>query len=165
MSPPTGIAVCRTPRAKPRSVAGNHCITARPLAALTLAPAAPARPTSRTSDSKLFAEPAAAVDDPAGAEPGPEHEPLADAVGEQSPGQERQQRADPEAVEHDADLQQAEAVRVAQLRGQHRQSDDHRREGGLCGRPRREDQPAVTAQHRPNAIAARPARLGLCRSA
>ena len=159
MRPPTGIAVCRTPRAKPRSEAGNHCITARPLAALTLAPAAPARPTSRTSDSKLCAEPAAAVAIPQAPSPVPEHEPLTEAVGEQPPRQERQQRSDPEAVEHDANLQQAQPERVAQLRGQHRQADDHGREGGLRSRPRREDEPAVTAQHRPNAIAARAARL------
>jgi hypothetical protein len=58
MSPPIGIAVWRTPSAKPLSVAGNHCITALPLAAFTLAPAAPARPTSRISDPNPAAEPA-----------------------------------------------------------------------------------------------------------
>src|SRR5918996_1110148 len=54
-SPPTGIAVCRTPRARPRSSAANHCITARPLAELTLEPAAPARPSSARREARLGA--------------------------------------------------------------------------------------------------------------
>ena len=41
-APPIGIAVCRTPSANPRSPAGNQCMTARPLAELTLAPMPPA---------------------------------------------------------------------------------------------------------------------------
>ena len=57
--PPIGIAVCLMPSAKPRSLAGNHCMTARPLAALTLAPAAPARKISAISQSNPEAEPAA----------------------------------------------------------------------------------------------------------
>ena len=92
-------------------------------------------------------------------EPGRQHEPFATPVGEQSPGQQRQQRPNPEAVEHDADLHQAQPMGVAQLRGEHRQADDHGRERGLCGRPRREDQPAVAAQHGPNANSPRAARL------
>ena len=38
-SPPAGIAVCRIPSASPRCSGGNQCMTARPLAELTLAPA------------------------------------------------------------------------------------------------------------------------------
>ena len=41
--PPIGSAVCRIPRAKPRSSCPNQLMTARPLAAFTLAPEAPPR--------------------------------------------------------------------------------------------------------------------------
>ena len=40
--PPIGTFAWRMPRASPRSENGNQCITARPLAAFTLAPKAPA---------------------------------------------------------------------------------------------------------------------------
>ena len=53
--PPSGIAVCRTPSAKPRSSAPNQCMTARPLAELTALPAAPTRTRKTTSSSKLDA--------------------------------------------------------------------------------------------------------------
>ena len=52
MNPPSGIAVWRTPSASPRSAAGNQYMTARPLAAFTLAPAAPAIPSSASSTPK-----------------------------------------------------------------------------------------------------------------
>ena len=48
-APPIGIADCRIPSASPRSSAPNQPITARPLAALTLAPSAPVRMSSPTS--------------------------------------------------------------------------------------------------------------------
>ena len=60
MSPPSGTAVCRTPRASPRSSAANQCMTARPLAELTLAPAPPARASRTMSERKsgAYAAPA-----------------------------------------------------------------------------------------------------------
>ena len=79
----------------------------------------------------------------AGAEPGGQHEPLTRPVGEQPPRQKRQQAADPDAVEHEADLDEAEPELVPDLRCQHGQSDEHRRVRGLRRRPRREDEPAV----------------------
>src|SRR5439155_11899006 len=59
-SPPTGTFACRIPRARPRSERGNHCITARPLAALTLAPNAPAATSKRMKMRELFTNPDAA---------------------------------------------------------------------------------------------------------
>ena len=59
--PPTGIAVCRTPSASPRSFGPNHCMTARPLAAFTLAPAAPARASSVPRTAALGANAAPAT--------------------------------------------------------------------------------------------------------
>ncbi len=50
-APPIGTAVCRTPSANPRWLAPNQCITARPLAELTLAPSAPARNSSAVSEA------------------------------------------------------------------------------------------------------------------
>ena len=58
--PPSGIAVCRIPRARPRSARPNQLITARPLAALTLAPKTPATASSPTSERKLPLQPRAA---------------------------------------------------------------------------------------------------------
>ena len=68
-APPSGIAVCRTPSASPRWETENHCITARPLAALTLAPIAPATVSSTTSISNEPAQPAAAASTPHPASP------------------------------------------------------------------------------------------------
>ena len=48
-APPSGNAVCRIPSANPRCDGANQPITARPLAAFTLAPAAPARTSMATS--------------------------------------------------------------------------------------------------------------------
>ena len=49
-APPSGSAVCRIPRARPRCDGSNQLMTARPLAAFTLAPAPPATTSRSTSD-------------------------------------------------------------------------------------------------------------------
>ena len=46
---PTGTAVCLSPSARPRSSRGNQWKTARPLAAMPLAPSAPANATPPSS--------------------------------------------------------------------------------------------------------------------
>src|SRR5207248_2990312 len=61
-APPIGIAVWRTPRASPRSSAGNQPMTARPLAAFTLAPNAPAAASASTSAPYECVQPAARID-------------------------------------------------------------------------------------------------------
>jgi hypothetical protein len=68
---PSGIAVCRIPSASPRSATPNHCMTARPLAALTLAPAALARKSSVSSVRNSPAHPAAAARIPQAPSPVP----------------------------------------------------------------------------------------------
>ena len=68
-APPIGIAVWRTPSASPRCPAENHCMTARPLAAFTLAPSAPASVRSATSSQNEPAQPAAATTTPHPARP------------------------------------------------------------------------------------------------
>ncbi len=50
---PTGVAVCRMPMARPRRSAVNQLMTARPLAAFTLAPKTPA-PNSASPASSAF---------------------------------------------------------------------------------------------------------------
>ena len=47
MPMPSGVEVCRIPMASPRRCGGNHPITTRPLAALVLVEAAPARKRAR----------------------------------------------------------------------------------------------------------------------
>ena len=49
---PTGCAICRMPIARPRRSGGNQPTTTRPLAALVLAAAAPARNRVRTSSTR-----------------------------------------------------------------------------------------------------------------
>src|SRR5438270_564098 len=49
-APPIGIAVCRIPSARPSSPEGNQAMIARPLAAFTLAPSAPAAMSAATSE-------------------------------------------------------------------------------------------------------------------
>ena len=56
-SPPRGTFAWRIPSARPRSDGANQCITARPLAALTLAPSAPAATRRSTSCAKPEAIP------------------------------------------------------------------------------------------------------------
>src|SRR5580765_5625738 len=48
-APPSGTAICLMPRARPRSSAPNHAMTARPLAALTPAPTPPATASAAMS--------------------------------------------------------------------------------------------------------------------
>ncbi len=89
----------------------------------------------------------------AAAEAHREHQALAEPVGEQTPRQEREQGPDPEAVEHDANAEQAQVVLVTQRRGEDGETDEDRRERGLCGRPGREHEPAVAALgYRPNGL-------------
>ena len=59
-APPSGRAVCRIPSANPRSEAENQPMTARPLAAFTLAPAAPATRRRITSAAYPLAKAAPA---------------------------------------------------------------------------------------------------------
>src|SRR5215831_2894754 len=48
-APPSGTAICRIPKASPRSSAANHCMTARPVAELTPAATPPATASAATS--------------------------------------------------------------------------------------------------------------------
>ena len=70
-APATGIADWRIPIASPRSWCGNQCMTARPLAAATLAPPSPASASSTQSPPKLVAPAAASIATPAAASPPP----------------------------------------------------------------------------------------------
>ena len=84
--PLSGIAVCRMPRASPRCCGSNQCMTARPLADWTLAPASPANassaPSARERPCALTGRDQRRA---AAAEPDDEHEPLAEAVGRKAP--------------------------------------------------------------------------------
>lgn len=65
-APPIGMAVCRIPSARPSSSEGNQPMIARPLAAFTLAPRAPAAASAPTSGPKevVAAAPARAAPAP-----------------------------------------------------------------------------------------------------
>ena len=56
-APPSGTAIWRMPSARPRSFSPNQAMTARPLAALTPAPSAPAADSAATSiaNDELYA--------------------------------------------------------------------------------------------------------------
>ena len=142
-SPPRGTAVCRTPSASPRSSGPNQCMTARPLAELTLAPAPPARASRTTSERKSGAYAAPTMNAAQPASPTAEDGALAVAVGGDPPRQHGQRRADPLRREEHADLGEGQVVLLAQRGHQDRQPDRERREAGLRERPRAEDCPPV----------------------
>ena len=68
-APPSGSDAWRRPRAKPRSSAANQCITARPLAELTLEPAALASASKNTSATKSSTKATPATSRPIPARP------------------------------------------------------------------------------------------------
>ena len=139
--PPSG--GCRA-RARARS-AGNHPMTARPLAALTLAPSAPAS-TSTSDERAVRLRRAATASARRAARGRRDHPALVDAVGEQPPRQQRNSmpmRDPPSTMPVCAERQ----VVVRAQRGRERgQADRGRREARLRERPRGEDHPAVAAQ-------------------
>ena len=151
-APPSGIAVCRTPSASPRWETENHCITARPLAALTLAPIAPATVSSTTSMLERARPTRRGREHSASGEPAREHEPLADPVREQPPRQQRQDRPDPDGREREPDLRQRQVVVVPKRRREHRQPDQERGEGRLRRRPGRKHHPSVAAVYSPKGL-------------
>jgi hypothetical protein len=87
-------------------------------------------------------------------EPGGEHGSLAHPVGQQAPRQQRQQAADPDTVEHEADLNEAEPVGMPDLRREHGQPNHDRGVRRLRGRSRREHEPAVATRrsYRPKGL-------------
>ena len=110
MSPPSGIAVCRIPSASPRSSGANQCMTARPLAELTLAPAAPASASRTTSDRERLRVRRAARK-PRTPQAERENDALAEAIGGDSPGEQRQEsRRSRPPPSSSADLPEREAV-------------------------------------------------------
>ena len=123
-------------------------MTARPLAELTLAPAAPARPRSATSQPKSGAYAAPARNAAQLPEPDPQHQSLPEAVGGEPPRQERQQRADPLGGKNDPDLGEAQPVAALDRRRERRQTDSDRREARLRGRAAGEDDPAIRMRRR-----------------
>ncbi len=140
--PPIGIAVWRIPSASPRSSGGNHCMTARPLAAFTLAPAAPASVSRPTSRREAAGEAGRQHQNAAEDEPDREHEAFADPVGEQPPGQQREDRADPDAPRARS--------RPASTRGRTPPAAPERAPAGRSGPPRTPTAPPSPRQGRPS---------------
>ena len=145
-SPPSGTAVWRTPSAKPRSSAPNQCITARPLAEFTLAPAPPASASRTTSDSKLGRVRGADEEAGAAAEAEAEHDPLAEPIRRDPPRKQRHARPDPLGREQHADLGEREVVLLAKGRHEHRNPDPERGEARLRERPGGQHRPPVATR-------------------
>ena len=91
-APAIGTAVWRTPSASPRLAASNQCMTARPLAELTLAPRAPANASRTTSAGKRGDERRSRRRRPPRSRARTDHGPLAEAVGGATPRVERRDR-------------------------------------------------------------------------
>ena len=122
-------------------------MTARPLAELTLAPAAPASASS-TYERRERLRVARCREEAGGAEQAErEHDALAEAVRGEPPREQRQGRAEPGRREHDADLAEREA-------------DSSRRAGAMTASPKViaeklvcESVPAASTAHRYRPIA------------
>ena len=141
-APPIGTAVCRMPRARPSWSERNQPMIARPLAALTLAPRAPAAIRTPTRAGYDVVQPAPASAAPAPGEPDDDHPALVEAVGEQSPRKEREEHSDADRPEHDAGLAERQPVVRAQRRRERGQPGGDGGEGRLRERARAEDHPA-----------------------
>ena len=149
IAPPSGTAICRMPRARPRSSSPNQAITARPLAALTPAPTTPVSASAATSlpnDEAYAAQSraAAAPDCPIAAC----NCSLPDPVGDETPGQQRDDRSEADRSEHDADLGQREPELLPDRRRDRRQAEQDRRVGRLRDDAGGENRPAVSRRRR-----------------
>ena len=142
-APPIGIAVCRIPSARPSSPGGNQLMIARPLAAFTLAPSAPAAISAPTSEPNAPVSPRRAERHAGADEAGGDHPALVEPVGEQTPREERAQHPDADRGEHDAGLAEREPVVRADLRGERGQPDRCGREARLREGACSEDHPAI----------------------
>ena len=143
-APPIGIAVCRIPSARPSSVDGNQAMIARPLAALTLAPSAPTPTRTTVTPPNVCVVDATASMAACAGEPGGDHPALVDPVGDEPPGQEREEHPDPDRREHDSGLAERQPVLRLQRGAERRQADRGRGEARLRERPREHD-PAIRA--------------------
>ena len=81
--------------------------------------------------------------DRAAAQPGRDHRPLADPVGQRAPGEQGGDDPDRRGGQQGAGLGQGQAVLGAELRGHRRQAELDGRDAGLRGHPHPEDDPAV----------------------
>ena len=154
-----GTFAWRIPSARPRSDGANQCITARPLAALTLAPSAPAATRRSTSCAKPEAIPTharaiAEVESPSGRTI---RSPMRSV--KKAPRQERGCHPDPERRERDARLAEAEVELLPELGCEHGDADRRRGNGRLCCRPDGEHHPAVPRSRSPSDATSAIARL------
>ena len=148
-APPIGIAVCRIaereaelgrrePRHDRASARGVDARAER--SGATSALVTPAKRVRRRGDGERSRR---------AGEPGRDHPALVDAVGDETPRQEREQHPDPGRREHDARLAEREPVVALQRRPERRQADRRRGEGRLRERPAQHD-PAIAFQTLPN---------------
>ena len=143
ITPPTGTAVWRTPNASPRSRGGNHCMTARPLADWTLAPARRRARTARRPRARSRTRPIERDETPQRASPSASARRSPIRSVDEAPRQQRERQPDPLRREEEPDALQAEVVLLAERRRHRRQAERDRREARLRRRARGEHRPAV----------------------
>ena len=145
-APPSGSAVCRIPRANPRWEGANQPMTARPLAAFTLAPAAPA--TDQQRDERAVARRErghrrARTLATARPEPSTRRSPSRSVSSPQ--GSSVTSEPTLTAAITTPDLGEREPVLLAQVRREHRDPEEDGGVARLRDRAEREDRPAVAA--------------------